>query len=95
MLYISWNSCIKSKRNKKKSTKNNKIKPFINKYKWQKIHFSSGKDDWKKIKKNNVTIVLHVLYAKKENIHPNYVSKNDSNHEKQVILLMIPNKEGR
>ena len=30
----------------------------------------------------------------KEKIYPAYVSKNNSNHEKQVILLMIPNGEG-
>ena len=28
--------------------------------------FSSDKDDWKKFDKNNVTIALNVLYAKKE-----------------------------
>ena len=41
-----------------------KIKPFINKYNWKGINFPSEKDDWKKIKKNNVTIALNVLYAK-------------------------------
>ena len=28
-------------------------------------------------------------------IHPAYVSKHNSHREKQVILLMIPNEEGR
>ena len=32
--------------------------------------------------KNNLTIALNVLYAKKEKIYPAYVSKNNSNHEK-------------
>ena len=32
------------------------------------------------------------FYAKK-NIYPAYVSKHNSNREKQVILLMIPNEE--
>ena len=45
----------------------------------------------KKIEKNNVTIALTVLYAKKEKLYPTYFSKNKSNREKQVILLMIPN----
>ena len=42
-----------------------------------------------------VTLNLHlnVLYVKKE-IYPAYVSKHNSNHEKQVILLMIPIGEG-
>ena len=34
-----------------------------------------------------------VLYAKKEEIYPAYVSKHNLNHEKQVILLMISNGE--
>ena len=41
--------------------------------------------------KTNVTIALNVLYAKKETIYPIYVSKHNSNCEKQVILLMISN----
>ena len=42
------------------------IKPFISKYKWEGINFTSQKDDWKKNEKSNVTIALNVLYAKKE-----------------------------
>ena len=34
------------------------------------------------------------MYAKKEKIKPTYVSKHNSNREKQVIFLMIPNGEG-
>ena len=49
-----------------------KIKPFINKYIWEKINFPSEKDDWEKIEKNNITIDLNVLYAKKEKIDPAY-----------------------
>ena len=40
-----------------------KIEPFTNKYNWEGINFPSEKDDWKKILKNNVTIVLHDFYA--------------------------------
>ena len=43
-----------------------KIKPFINKYNWEGIHFPSEKDDWKKCEKNNVTIALNVLCAEKD-----------------------------
>ena len=46
-----------------------------------------------KFEKNNVTIALNDLYAKKEKIYPAYVSKYNSNHEKQVILLIISNKK--
>ena len=70
-----------------------KIKPFINKYNWEGTIFPSEKDDWKKFEKNNVTIALNVLYAEKEKIYPAYVSKHNSNREKQVILLIISNGE--
>ena len=33
------------------------------------------------------------MYAKKEKIYPAYLSKRNSNREKQVILLMISNGE--
>ena len=46
---------------------------------------------WKKLEKNNVTIALNVLYVKK--MHPAYVSKHNSNREKQIILLMVTNEE--
>ena len=52
-----------------------KIKPFINKY-----------DDWKRFEKNNVTIALNVLYAKKEKIYPAYFSKHKSNREKKLFF---------
>ena len=71
-----------------------KAKPFIIKYKWEGIDFLLEKDIGKKIKKNNVTTALNVLYAKKEKMYPAYVLKNYSNCEKQVILSIIPNGEG-
>ena len=48
-----------------------KIKPFMNKFKWERTHFvhhndCSSQDDWKRLKKNNGTIPLNVLYAKKK-----------------------------
>ena len=45
-----------------KFRKNIKIKPFIDKYNWKGISVLSGKDDWKKIEKNNLTITLNALY---------------------------------
>ena len=59
-----------------------KIKPFTNKYNWVGINFSSEKDDWKKIKKNNVTIALNDSYAKNDKIYSAYVLKHNSNCEK-------------
>ena len=72
-----------------------KIKPFINKYNWERINSPSEKDDWKKFEENNVTITLNVLHAKKEKIYPAYVSKHNSSREKQVIFLTILNGEKR
>ena len=49
------------------------------------------------IAKNSRKIVqqlLRLLYVKTMDICPAYVLKPNSNREKQVILLMIPNGEG-
>ena len=35
-------------------------------YNWEAINYLSEKDDWQKFEKNNFTIALNVLYAKKE-----------------------------
>ena len=75
---------------KKDPHKITKIKPFIIKYNCEGINFPSGKDDWKALEKNNVTIALNVVYVKKEKIYPAYVSKHNSNR----ILLLISNGEG-
>ena len=40
-----------------------------------------------------MAIALNVLYVKKEKLYPANVSKYNSNHEKQVILLLISNGE--
>ena len=39
-------------------------------------------------------LFLIFFCAKKERLYPAYLSKLNSNPEKQVILLMIPNGEG-
>ena len=69
-----------------------KFKPFVNKDNWEGINFPSEKDDWKRFEENNVAIALNVLFAKKEKIYQAYVSKHNSNREKQVIFLMISNR---
>ena len=51
---------------KKDARRITKAKRFRNKYNWEGINFPSEKDDRKKFEKNNVTITLNVLYAKKE-----------------------------
>ena len=92
MFSIHCNSRTKLAKNKKRCTKNKKNTPFINKYNWKGINYPSEKDDWNKFEKN-ITIALNVLYDKKEKIYPAHVSKHNSNHDKQVILLMISNGE--
>ena len=44
--------------------------------------------------KNNLTIALNVLYAKKVKICLVYVSKHNSNCENQVIFFMVSNGKG-
>ena len=93
MLSIHCSSWLNYEETNKDLQRITKIKPFINKYNWEGKIFLSEKDDWKKFEKKNVTIALNVLYAKKGKIYPAYVSKYHSNREKQVILLMISNRE--
>ena len=69
------------------------IKPFIDKYNWKGINYPLEIDDWKTFEKNNLTIALNIWYIKEKEIYPAYVSKHNSTREKQIILLMIPNKE--
>ena len=84
MISIHCNGRVKSRRNKRRPTKNNKKNPFIGKYNWEGISYPSEKDEWKKFGKSNLTIALVVLYAKK--IYPAYVSKHSSNGKKQFIF---------
>ena len=67
-----------------------KIKPFIEKYNWEDIDFSSASKDWKKFECNN-EVVLNILYVpyntKKINIA--YKSKNNLTQKRQIISLMI------
>ena len=46
-------------------------------------------NDCKTFEKNNPTIALNILYKKEKEIHIAYISKINSNCEKQMILLMI------
>ena len=50
-------------------------------------------DDWKTFEKNNSAIALNILYIKEKDICPAYISKNDWNCGKQIILLITSNEE--
>ena len=67
-----------------------KLKPYINKYKWEGIEFPAGPKDWKKFERNNKTIALDILFiphnAKTTRVA--YISEYNNKCKKQVILLM-------
>ena len=42
-----------------------KLKPYINKYKWEGINFPAGSKEWQKSEQNNDTIALNISYAEK------------------------------
>ena len=69
------------------------IKPFINKYNWNGINYPSKIDYWKTREKNNPTVAFNILYTKEKEICPAYISKINSNCDKQIILLIIPKEE--
>ena len=39
------------------------MKPFIDQYNWNDIHFPSTCKDWKKFELNNESIALNILYV--------------------------------
>ena len=64
----------------------------MNKYNWGGINYPSKIDDWKKFGKNSPTIALNILYTKEKETFSAYISKHKSTCEKQIFLLIIPNK---
>ena len=49
------------------------IKPFINKYNWKEINYSSKMDDQKTFEKNNPTIAFNILFIKENKTCPAYI----------------------
>ena len=74
-----------------------KLKSFINHYNWKDIKLPSDKEDWKKFEQNNKEIALNILYVphNKKEIEIAYKSKYNYKRKKQVILLMITDKDNR
>ena len=76
---------------RKHPQKISELKPYINQYNWKGIKFLSDKEDWKKLKQNNMGIAWNIFFAphnKKEICHA-YISKYNHKHKNQAILLMI------
>ena len=65
----------------------------MNKYNLDGIKYPSIKENWRRFEQNNSTIILNVLYIKKVEICPAYISKINSNYGKKIILLIITNVE--
>ena len=59
----------------------------------ERNNYTSKIDDWKTFEKNNPAIALNILYIKEKEICPAYISKFNSNCEKQISLLIISNEE--
>ena len=57
------------------------------------MNYTPKIDDCKTFEKNNPTIALNILHTKEKEICPADISKINSNCEKQIILIMIPNEE--
>ena len=71
------------------------IKPFINKYNWKEINYLWKIEDQKIFEKNNSTITLNIFYIKEKERCPACIWKVNSNCEKEILLLLIPNEEKR
>ena len=64
-----------------------KLKPYINKYNWERIEFPAGPKEWKKFERNNKIIALNLLFIQHntEKIRVAYRSEYNNKHKKQVI----------
>ena len=72
-----------------------KLKPYINKYNWERVEFPAGPKDWKKFVRNNKTIALNILFIphNAKTIRVAYRSEHSNERKTQVILLMITNRK--
>ena len=85
------NDSLDYQRIKKDPQRISQLKPYINQYNWEDI------EDWKQFEQNNKEIALNVLFVphNKKEIEPAYTSKYNYKRKKQVILLMITDKNNR
>ena len=67
---------------------------FIYNYNWEGKNYPTKIEDWKRFeKKKKLLLDLNILYLKEKETCPAYISKINSNCEKQIIPLTIPNVE--
>ena len=57
------------------------------------MNYLSKIDNWKTSEKNNPPSAINILYIKEKVKYWGYILKINSNYEKQIIILMIPNEE--
>ena len=58
------------------------LKPFINRYDWKEIDFTSHEKVWKKFESNNKTIALNILFV-------SYNTTIQYLHTSQNIILSV------
>ena len=91
------NDSLDYQRIKKDLQRISKLKSYINQYNWKDIKFPSDKEDWNKFEQNNKEIALNVLFVphNKKETELAYTSKCNYKLEKQVILLIITDKNNK
>ena len=101
MLSIRSSTCNKAQKTRKSLERITKIKAFISEFNRTALIFYQEKMTGKnsKITIQHPLIALKVLYIDNRNfgidiqkIHPAFSLKHNSELEKQIILLMIPNE---
>ena len=72
-----------------------KLAPFIDRYNWSDISFSTEQKDWKIFERSNKDIALNILSAHTTKQKINIIRKSEHNHKRkhQVILLTISDNE--
>ena len=71
------------------------LKPFINKYNWNSINFSTEQKDWDRFERNNKDVALNILsaHSTKKKINIVRTSKHNNTRKHKVILLIISDKD--
>ena len=65
----------------------------MNKYNWKGMNYPSKICEQKTFEKNNPTTAPNIYYSKEREKFLVYISKINSNYEKQIILFMVPNEK--